>query len=167
MQWISSIFWKCWKLCYSISKKCWKFIASKMIEIKSQHMTWGGGNSYSNPHCSNLKSMKVDWYSTLHRSCNNPFTVNGWVIRGCQSKGIHVQPVSTIWITNRHLIEVGPKPIPYIHVIRLKLNWHVFSCARNSFLYSFRTIKDISISGTIQDIRDDTSTTQFQNLSWL
>ena len=43
MQWISSIFWKCWKLClYSISKKCCKFIASKMLEIKSWRLTWGG-----------------------------------------------------------------------------------------------------------------------------
>ena len=36
------IFWKCWKLCSSISEKCWKFIASKMLEIKSRHLTWGG-----------------------------------------------------------------------------------------------------------------------------
>ena len=42
MKWISSIFWKCWQLFYSISKKCWKFIASKMLEIKSCHLTWGG-----------------------------------------------------------------------------------------------------------------------------
>ena len=33
------IFWKCWKLCSNISEKCWKFIASKMLEIKSQHLT--------------------------------------------------------------------------------------------------------------------------------
>ena len=36
---ISSIFWICLKLCYSISKKCRKFIASKMLEIKSRHLT--------------------------------------------------------------------------------------------------------------------------------
>ena len=42
MQWISSIFSKCWKLCYSFSEKCWKFIASKMLEIESWHLTWGG-----------------------------------------------------------------------------------------------------------------------------
>ena len=42
MQWISTIFWKCYKLNSSIFKKCWKFIASKMLEIKSWHLTWGG-----------------------------------------------------------------------------------------------------------------------------
>ena len=26
--------------CYSISEKCWKFIASKMLKIKSRHLTW-------------------------------------------------------------------------------------------------------------------------------
>ena len=41
MQWISSIYWKCYKLNSSISEKCWKFIASKMLEIKSRHLTWG------------------------------------------------------------------------------------------------------------------------------
>ena len=41
MKWISSIFWKCWQLFCSISKKCRKFIASKMLEIKSRHLTWG------------------------------------------------------------------------------------------------------------------------------
>ena len=37
-----SIFWKCCKIIASISKKCWKFIASKMLEIKSWHLTWVG-----------------------------------------------------------------------------------------------------------------------------
>ena len=37
-----AFFWKCWKLCYSISEKCWKFITSKILEIKSQHLTWVG-----------------------------------------------------------------------------------------------------------------------------
>ena len=44
MQWISSTFFKCWKLSYSIPKKCWKFIASKILEIKSWHLTWVGPN---------------------------------------------------------------------------------------------------------------------------
>ena len=34
-------------LSYSISEKCWKFIASKKLEIKSRHLTWGGPK-YSN-----------------------------------------------------------------------------------------------------------------------
>ena len=42
MQWISGIFWKCLNSIYSISKKCLEFIASKMLEIKSRHFTWGG-----------------------------------------------------------------------------------------------------------------------------
>ena len=50
MQWISSIFWKCYKLNSSISQKCWKFIASKMLEIESQHLTWVG------PKCMYLSS---------------------------------------------------------------------------------------------------------------
>ena len=29
-----------WDIISSISKKCWKFIASKMLEIKSRHLTW-------------------------------------------------------------------------------------------------------------------------------
>ena len=36
---ISGIFWKFYKLNSSIFEKCWKFIASKMLEIKSQPMT--------------------------------------------------------------------------------------------------------------------------------
>ena len=36
------IFWKCYKLNSNISENCWKFIASKMLELKSQHLTWGG-----------------------------------------------------------------------------------------------------------------------------
>ena len=42
MQWICDFFGKCLILIFSISKKCLKFIASKMLEIKSQHLTWGG-----------------------------------------------------------------------------------------------------------------------------
>ena len=47
MQWISSFFLKSWKLSHTISEKCWNFIASKMLEIKSWHLTWGGPNSNS------------------------------------------------------------------------------------------------------------------------
>ena len=43
---ISSIFWKCYKLNSSIPKKCWKFIASKMLEIKYWHLTWVGPICY-------------------------------------------------------------------------------------------------------------------------
>ena len=42
MQWISDILQKCHKSNSSISKKCRKFIAWKMLEIKSQHLTWVG-----------------------------------------------------------------------------------------------------------------------------
>ena len=51
MQWITSIFQKRLNLSYSISEKCWKFIASKMLEIKSQHLTWVG------PLCVNVLQM--------------------------------------------------------------------------------------------------------------
>ena len=40
MQWISSIFWICYKLNSSISEKCQKSIASKMLEIKCRHLIW-------------------------------------------------------------------------------------------------------------------------------
>ena len=33
------IFWKCYKLNSNISENCWKFIASKMLELKSPHLT--------------------------------------------------------------------------------------------------------------------------------
>ena len=42
MQWISRIFRKCCNMISSISKKCWKFFVSKMLEIKYQHLTWVG-----------------------------------------------------------------------------------------------------------------------------
>ena len=42
MQWIPNIFWKCWNLIYGISEKCQKFIVQKILEIKSQHLTWDG-----------------------------------------------------------------------------------------------------------------------------
>ena len=57
MQWISDIFQKSYKLDSSISKKCWKFIASKMLEIKSQHLTWGGPYSHDMPQKHTLKTL--------------------------------------------------------------------------------------------------------------
>ena len=60
MQWISSIFCKCYKLNSSISEKCWKFIASKMLEIKSWHLTWGGPMILGLLlHCNKRKIVKI------------------------------------------------------------------------------------------------------------
>ena len=41
IQLISSIFRKCCNIISIFPKKCWKFIASKMIEINTWHLTWG------------------------------------------------------------------------------------------------------------------------------
>ena len=59
MQWISSIFRKCLNLIYSISKKC---IASKMLEIKSWHLTWGGPSSLR-WKCQSAKIKEGLWYT--------------------------------------------------------------------------------------------------------
>ena len=60
MQWIFSIFRKC----YNISKKCWKFITWKMLEIKSRHLTWVG------PICiwwkENANEQKRNYLECLH-----------------------------------------------------------------------------------------------------
>ena len=68
MQWISSIFWKCWKLCYySNSQKWWNFIASKMLEIKSRRLTWVGPKR---------KSMPWLWFKTRFAFVNKMLIVH-------------------------------------------------------------------------------------------
>ena len=42
--------------CYSISEKCWKFIASRMLEIKSRHLTWVTPKSRIYIYTLNVKS---------------------------------------------------------------------------------------------------------------
>ena len=41
-EWISSIFGKCWNLCYSISQNMLEIHTKKMLLLKSWHLTWGG-----------------------------------------------------------------------------------------------------------------------------
>ena len=79
MQWISSIFWKCWKLCYSISEKCWKFIASKMLQIKSRHLTWCGPIRHFCPkRCFKTLSTK-SWFLSTYQD-NPSLSWNIWLI---------------------------------------------------------------------------------------
>ena len=68
MQWISSFFRKCYNIISSISKKCWKFIASKMLEIKSRHLTWVG-SIYG-------RLRRMHFYLLLHYLLGSPCQFN-------------------------------------------------------------------------------------------
>ena len=57
-----------YKLNSSIYEKCWKFIASKMLEIKSRHLTWVGPKCIKKTFSSNtfFKCYICFYYSTPH-----------------------------------------------------------------------------------------------------
>ena len=94
MQWISNIFWKSWNLIYGISEKYQKFIIYKMLEIKSQHLTWGGPNS----------SQEVDKAAIGASSCQLPMlAITFYYLKpyGCRLGKYNVIPTNTAcWTYN-------------------------------------------------------------------
>ena len=114
-------FWKCWKLCHSISKKCWKFIASKILEIKSRHLTWVGPLSHN--HFINIFMIRCNknfiaqilfYYFELNHNCEKKTQKNDFKKRNT-------------FIIKDQSSKVNAKWYPY--------SWKPKKCCRRAYLW--------------------------------